>query len=76
MENISKNETRNERFKRVAAKRTNDILNKIRILGNCANKSGYDYTPEEVNRIFNTVEKALKEARFKFHFSKNKEFKL
>lgn len=69
-------ETRSERFKRVATKRTNDILNKIRILGNCANKSGYDYTPEEVNKIFNTLEKSLKDVRGKFHFSKNKEFKL
>lgn len=70
------NETRSERFKRVATKRTNDILNKIRILSNCANKSGYDYTPDEVNKIFNTVERALRDARGKFHFSKNKEFKL
>lgn len=69
-------ETRNERFKRVATKRTNDTLNKIRILGNCANKSGYNYSEEEVNKIFNTLDKALKGARAKFHFSKNKEFKL
>lgn len=73
---MNEKETRNERFKRVASKRTNDVLNKIRILGNCANKSGYTYSPEEVNKIFYTVEKALKEARGKFHFSKKKEFKL
>jgi len=73
---MSKNETRDERFRRVATKRTNDILNKIRVLSNCANKSGYAYTPEEVNKIFGTIEKALKDARGKFHFSKNKEFKL
>lgn len=73
---MSKIETRNERFKRVASKRTNNILNNIRVLGNCSNRSGYDYTEEEINKIFGTIEKALKEARGKFHFSKNKEFKL
>jgi len=74
---MPKNETRSERFQRVATKRTNDILNKIRILGNCANKSGYSYTPEEINKIFNTIERAVKEARGKFHFSKkSNEFKL
>ncbi len=41
-------ETRHERFKRVASKRTNEILEKIRILGNCSNKSSYEYTEEEV----------------------------
>lgn len=69
-------ETRNERFKRIATKRTNDILNQIRILGNCANKSGYDYTSEEVNKIFSTIEKTLKEARGKFYSSHNKKFNL
>lgn len=73
---MTKLESRNERFRRVATRRTNEILKKIRILGNCANKSGYDYTEEEINKIFNTIEKALKESRGKFHFSKNKEFKL
>ena len=42
-----KTETRNERFKRIAAKRTNGILEKIRILGNCSNKSSYEYAEEE-----------------------------
>lgn len=73
---MQEKETRNERFKRVATKRTNDVLNKIRILSNCSNKSGYAYTPEEVNKIFNAIEKAVKNARGKFHFPKTKEFKL
>ena len=47
-----KEETRNERFKRIAAKRTNDILEKIENTGNCSNKSSYEYTEEEVNKIF------------------------
>jgi len=73
---MTNHETRNDRFKRVAAKRINDILNKIRILGNCSNKSAYDYSDEEVNKIFNTIDRSLKEARAKFIVSrKNNDFK-
>lgn len=71
-----KKESRHDRFIRVVTKRTNDTLNKIRLLGNCSNKSGYDYSEQEINKIFGTIDRALKEARSKFHFSKNKEFKL
>ena len=59
-------ESRRERFKRIAAKRTNDILEKIRILGNCSNKSSYDYTEEEINKIFTEIDKQLKLTKAKF----------
>ncbi|MEW6675847.1 MAG: hypothetical protein AB1348_07610 [Nitrospirota bacterium] len=69
-------ETRHERFKRIASKRTNDILEKIRILGNCANKSSYEYTEEEVNKIFSEIEKHLKLTKAKFLAGKRERFKL
>lgn len=71
-----KNETRHERFKRVASKRTNDILEKIRILGNCSNKSSYEYTEEEVNKIFSEIDKQLKLNKAKFLAGKRERFKL
>jgi hypothetical protein len=69
-------ESRHERFKRVASKRTNEILEKIRILGNCANKSSYEYTEEEVNKIFNEIEKQLKFTKAKFLGGRRERFKL
>lgn len=69
-------ESRNERFKRIASKRTNDILEKIRILGNCSNKSSYDYTEEEVNKIFSEIDKQLKLTKAKFLVGKRDRFKL
>lgn len=69
-------ETRNERFRRIASKRTNEILEKIRILGNCSNKSSYEYTEEEVNKIFNEIEKQLKFTKAKFLAGKRERFKL
>ncbi len=69
-------ETRNERFRRIASKRTNEILEKIRILGNCANKSSYEYKEEEVNKIFNEIEKQLKLTKSKFLGGRRERFKL
>jgi len=69
-------ETRHERFKRIATKRTNEILEKIRILGNCSNRSSYEYTEEEVNKIFSEIEKQLKFIKAKFLAEKRERFKL
>jgi len=69
-------ETRHERFKRIATKRTNEILEKIRILGNCSNRSSYEYTEEEVNKIFSEIEKQLRLNKAKFLAEKRERFKL
>jgi len=71
-----KQESRHERFKRIASKRTNDILEKIRILGNCSNKSSYEYTEEEINKIFSELDKQLKMTKGKFLAGKRERFKL
>lgn len=65
-----------ERFKRLATQRTNSVLNRLKVLGNCSNRSAYEYTEEEVNKIFLEIERRVKEMKAKFHFPKNKEFKL
>ena len=69
-------ETRNERFRRIATKRTNEILEKIRILGNCSNRSSYEYSDEEVNKIFSEIEKQLNFIKAKFLAEKRERFTL
>ncbi len=69
-------ETKDERFKRIAAKRTNDVLEKIRILGNCSNRSSYKYTSEEINKIFSELDKQLKLTKARFLSGKRERFKL
>jgi len=73
---MEQKEGRHERFKRIASKRTNDILEKIRILGNCSNKSSYEYTEEEINKIFSEIDKQLKLTKAKFLAGKRERFKL
>ncbi len=68
---------RRDNFKRLAAARTNEVLRRVKILGNCANRSHYDYTEEEVNKIFSEIERKIREAKAKFTFpNRDKEFKL
>lgn len=71
-----KQDEKRERFKRLGTQRTNAVLQKIKVLSNCANRSAYEYTEDEVNKIFSEVERRVKEAKAKFHFPKTKEFKL
>ncbi len=59
-------ETKRERFVRIAEARTNKILEMMRLLGNCSSKSNYDYTDEDIKKIFGTLEKELKNTKNKF----------
>ncbi|HEY4498777.1 MAG TPA: hypothetical protein VJH94_01805 [Candidatus Paceibacterota bacterium] len=69
-------DNKRERFKRLATQRTNALLQKLKVLGNCANRSAYEYTEEEINKIFSEVERRVREVKAKFHFTKHREFKL
>jgi len=72
---VSQNKKR-ERFKKLATHRTNEVLKRLKILGNCANRSAYKYKEGEINKIFYTIDKKLREVKAKFHFPKSKKFKL
>lgn len=69
-------ETKNQRFKRLATLRTNTVLHKLKVLSNCSNRSTYDYTEEEVSKIFAAIDKSVREAKAKFTFTRSKTFKL
>ena len=69
------NENRRQRFKRLANKRVNKVLNQIRILGNLSNKSYYEYDNDDVNKMFIVISSQLKSVKNKFHIS-TKKFKL
>lgn len=67
------NETSYERFKRLATKRTNRILDDLRILGNCSNRSGYHYEPEDVRKIFSAIDTEVERVKGLFENSNRKE---
>ena len=83
MENDEKNkgikddETPDARFKRLATLRVNNVLQKLDVLGNCANRSYYEYTEEEIDKIFNTIDKKIRDTKSLFRpTEKTQKFKL
>ena len=62
-------ESRHERFRRVAEARTNKIIDMLRLLGNCSNRTNYEYSEDEVQQIFEALEQEMEEARARFTFS-------
>ncbi len=69
-------ETRSERFKRLATARTTAVLDKLRLLGNLSTKANYDYSEEEVNKIFSAIDSQLRTIKAKFSGNIKREFKL
>jgi len=72
----NKKEDRTTRFKRVASRRTEKVLEDLRILGNCANKSIYNYVDEDIAKIFYTVENQLRSVKARFKSTRRKKFTL
>lgn len=70
------NQVKRDRFKKLAEYRTNEVLNRIKILGNCSNRHMYEYSEDEIKKIFSEIEKKTREIRAKFNFPQSKNFKL
>lgn len=70
------NETRAERFRRLASQRTSAIIDKLRLLGNLSNKSNYEYSEEDLRKIMSAIETQLKITKARFTGNKKSEFKL
>ncbi len=60
-------ETKRDKFVRLAEARTNKIIDMLQLLGNCSNSNAYDYTQQEVDKIFNAIEAEIREAKKKFN---------
>jgi len=69
-------ETKVDRFKRIAEARTQRILNDLRLLGNCSNKSVYGYNEEHLKKIFAAIEGEIRRVKSLFSNDKNKKFSL
>lgn len=59
-------ETKREKFIRLAEARTNKILEMLRLLANCSNKSNYEYTEDDIKQIFSAIEREVKNSKNAF----------
>lgn len=78
MENAAVNtekaeETKAEKFVRIGEYRMNKAIDAIGRLENLANKSAYEYTPEQVEAMFSVLGQRVAQVREKFAAARPKE---
>jgi len=76
MEEIMKGETKEERFKRIAEKRVQRVLDSIRSLSQSSNKRMYNWNNEQLNKIWTSIDNELKKCKASFEDAKPEEFRL
>lgn len=65
-------ESKRDRFVRLAEARTNKIIDMVQLLGNCSNTSVYDYTQQDIEKIFTAIDTAVRDAKKKFSKTEGK----
>lgn len=60
-----------ERFVRIAERRTQRVLDSLRLLGQCSNRRSYAYTDAQVNRILREIRNRLRETEQDFKGTKS-----
>lgn len=55
-----------ERFERLAERRVTEVVKKMRLVGNLANKRNYTYTEEHVRQILEALEGEMRQVKAKF----------
>ena len=72
----SKSAKKRAAFKRLASQRTTAVLERLRILGNCSNRQLYEYSDEDVRKIFSAIAAEMKAVKTKFSNPAGSEFTL
>ena len=68
-------ESKHDKFRRLASNRTNKILSTLTLLGNCSSRGTYEYSEEEIEKIFDTIQSKLDETKARFSHKKHEEDK-
>jgi hypothetical protein len=58
--------TDREKFVRLATKRVSNALKAMQLIGNLSNRSNYDYTEADVQKIFKALQEELSSSKKKF----------
>lgn len=66
-----------QRFEKVATKRVETILKTLDLLNNCSNPYNYEYSKEDVDKIFKAINIKITQVKVNFKAHLNKDgFKL
>lgn len=69
-------ETKQQRFKRVVEKRVQNILNGIKSLSQCANQKIYAWDDEQLQKIWDAIDRELTLCKESFHNPEGRAFRL
>lgn len=59
-------ETKHERFKRLAQARGDRLLKDLELLGNLSNRHNYEYSEEDIRKLFGVIEAELRDCKARF----------
>lgn len=62
-----------KKFVELASKRVNRALKDIQLIGNLSNRSNYDYTDQDVSKIFKALHDELAACRKRFEQASRKQ---
>jgi hypothetical protein len=69
-------ETKEQKFQRLASYRTNVILDGLRKLGSLSNRNHYEYSDDEIKRVFDIIEDGVAGTKRLFIGRTRREFRL
>lgn len=65
--------SKRERFTKVASNRVQNVLHYLNLLKNCANRNNYEYTQEDVDKMFGEITRVLKDVKAVYTNEQNKQ---
>lgn len=65
-------ESKHDKFKRLATQRVTNALKKVELIGNLSSSS-YEYTAEEIEKIFTSLQQTLDNTKGRFSKAKKEE---
>jgi hypothetical protein len=71
-----KGEDKESRFKRIAQKRVQRVLDSIRSLSQCSNKRMYEWNDAQMKKIWSAIDKELKTCKESFENVEPEQFHL
>lgn len=70
---IKAKESKTDTFIRLAKPRVENVLRTLRILGNCSKRNNYEYTQEQIDKIYATLQEGLNNMINKYTPSKKEQ---
>ncbi|MDP2319732.1 MAG: hypothetical protein Q8O42_10390 [Acidobacteriota bacterium] len=59
-------ESKLQRFERLAEKRVTEVLRRLRLVGNLANRANYEYSDDQVRQITDALDAELRQLKSRF----------